>query len=193
VTRLGLWPALPDHPPELAPPFLRPAGRRTVWPKEAVQPGAGGVEKGLLLLRTIMDELPAVSADHAVEKPVHRFGRDLFAAISWLQAMIGSPRAALGIFRLPALRHAAHGLPPLRRRGGRGSAVGRRQTLLVQNVMLFLACCARRLSWKETAQAFRTSWDNVFDASNMSSSGGKLHNHIQYAVIRRIIKDISDT
>ena len=23
---------------------------------------------------------------------------------------------------------------------------------------------ARRLSWKETAEAFRTSWDNVFDA-----------------------------
>jgi len=30
--------------------------------------------------------------------------------------------------------------------------------------MLFLARWARRLSWKETAQAFRTSWDKVFDA-----------------------------
>ena len=29
--------------------------------------------------------------------------------------------------------------------------------------MLFLARWARRLSWKETAEAFRTSWDKVFD------------------------------
>jgi transposase len=30
--------------------------------------------------------------------------------------------------------------------------------------MLFLARWARRLSWKETAEAFRTSWDRVCDA-----------------------------
>ena len=30
--------------------------------------------------------------------------------------------------------------------------------------MLFLARWARRLSCKETAEAFRTSWDKVFDA-----------------------------
>jgi transposase len=30
--------------------------------------------------------------------------------------------------------------------------------------MLVLARWARRLSWKETAEAFRTSWDKVFDA-----------------------------
>jgi hypothetical protein len=30
--------------------------------------------------------------------------------------------------------------------------------------MLFLARWARRLSWKETAEAFCTSWDKVFDA-----------------------------
>jgi transposase len=30
--------------------------------------------------------------------------------------------------------------------------------------MLFLGRWARRLSWKETAEAFRTSWDKVFDA-----------------------------
>jgi transposase len=30
--------------------------------------------------------------------------------------------------------------------------------------MLFLARWARRLAWKETAEAFRTSWDKVFDA-----------------------------
>lgn len=35
---------------------------------------------------------------------------------------------------------------------------------LTKVYMLFLARWARRLSWKETAQAFRTSWDKVFDA-----------------------------
>jgi transposase len=35
---------------------------------------------------------------------------------------------------------------------------------LTRAYMLFLARWARRLSWKETAEAFRTSWDKVFDA-----------------------------
>jgi transposase len=35
---------------------------------------------------------------------------------------------------------------------------------LTKAYMLFLAHWARRLSWKETAEAFRTSWDKVFDA-----------------------------
>ena len=35
---------------------------------------------------------------------------------------------------------------------------------LTQAYMLFLARWARRLWWKETAEAFRTSWDKVFDA-----------------------------
>ena len=35
---------------------------------------------------------------------------------------------------------------------------------LTKIYMLFLARWARRLSWKETAEAFRTSWDKVFDA-----------------------------
>ncbi len=35
---------------------------------------------------------------------------------------------------------------------------------LTKAYMLFLARWARRLSWKETAQTFRTSWDKVFDA-----------------------------
>ena len=35
---------------------------------------------------------------------------------------------------------------------------------LTKAYMLFLARGARRLSWKETAAAFRTSWDKVFDA-----------------------------
>jgi transposase len=35
---------------------------------------------------------------------------------------------------------------------------------LTKSYMLFLARWARRLSWKETAECFRTSWDKVFDA-----------------------------
>ncbi len=35
---------------------------------------------------------------------------------------------------------------------------------LTKAYVLFLAPWARRLSWKETAEAFRTSWDKVFDA-----------------------------
>ena len=35
---------------------------------------------------------------------------------------------------------------------------------LTKAYRLFLACSARRLSWKKTAEAFRTSWDKVFDA-----------------------------
>ncbi len=35
---------------------------------------------------------------------------------------------------------------------------------LTNAYMLFLARWARRLSWKETAEAFRTSWDKVFNA-----------------------------
>jgi len=35
---------------------------------------------------------------------------------------------------------------------------------LTRAYMLFLARWARRMSWKETAEAFRTSWDKVFDA-----------------------------
>src|SRR5260370_34361418 len=35
---------------------------------------------------------------------------------------------------------------------------------LTKAYMLFLARWARRLSWKETAEAFRPSWDKVFDA-----------------------------
>src|SRR5881275_991064 len=34
---------------------------------------------------------------------------------------------------------------------------------LTKAYMLFLARWARRLSWKQTAEAFRTSWDKVFD------------------------------
>src|SRR5438105_13360469 len=42
---------------------------------------------------------------------------------------------------------------------------------LTNAYMLFLARWARRLSWKETAEAFRTSWDKVFDAVEHVSPG----------------------
>lgn len=41
----------------------------------------------------------------------------------------------------------------------------------------FLARWARRLSWKETAVVFQTSWDNVFRSVKMAVSWGLLHRH----------------
>ena len=41
---------------------------------------------------------------------------------------------------------------------------GEGKRTLTKAYMLFLARWARRLSWKETAEAFRTSWEKVFDA-----------------------------
>ena len=41
--------------------------------------------------------------------------------------------------------------------------------------MLFLARWARRLSWKETAEAFREFWDKVFDAVEHVVSWGLEH------------------
>jgi transposase len=46
---------------------------------------------------------------------------------------------------------------------------------LTHAYMLFLARWARRLSWKETAQAFRTSWDKVFDAVEYVVTYGLQH------------------
>ena len=46
---------------------------------------------------------------------------------------------------------------------------------LTNAYMLFLAHWARRLSWKETAQAFRTSWDKVFDAVEYVVTYGLQH------------------
>ena len=41
--------------------------------------------------------------------------------------------------------------------------------------MLFLARWARKLSWKETADAFRTSWEKVFDAVEHAVTFGLEH------------------
>src|SRR5260370_25464394 len=47
---------------------------------------------------------------------------------------------------------------------GEEVAWGNGKHQLTNAYMLFLARWARRLSWKETAEAFRTSWDKVCDA-----------------------------
>ena len=46
---------------------------------------------------------------------------------------------------------------------------------LTNAYMLFLARWARRLSWKETAEAFRTSWDKVFEAVEHVVTFGLAH------------------
>ncbi len=46
---------------------------------------------------------------------------------------------------------------------------------LTKAYMLFLARCARRLSWKETVEAFRTSWDKVFEALEHMVTWGLEH------------------
>jgi transposase len=46
---------------------------------------------------------------------------------------------------------------------------------LTRAYMLFLARWARKLSWKETAEAFRTSWEKVFDAVEYVVSFGLEH------------------
>src|SRR3974377_2365546 len=46
---------------------------------------------------------------------------------------------------------------------------------LTKAYMLFLARWARRLSWKETAEAFRTSWEKVFGAVEDGGAWGLAH------------------
>jgi transposase len=46
---------------------------------------------------------------------------------------------------------------------------------LTKAYILFLARFARRLSWKETVEAFRTSWDKVFDAVEPAVTFGLEH------------------
>ncbi len=46
---------------------------------------------------------------------------------------------------------------------------------LTQAYAWFLARWARRLSWKEVAQVFRTSWDSVFRAVEMAVEWGRAH------------------
>src|SRR5580658_8078261 len=46
---------------------------------------------------------------------------------------------------------------------------------LTKAYMLFLARWARKLSWKETAESFRTSWDKVHDAVQYVVTFGLAH------------------
>ena len=45
--------------------------------------------------------------------------------------------------------------------------------------MLFLARWARKLSWKETAEAFHTSWDQVCDAVEYVVGWGLEHRTLE--------------
>ena len=53
---------------------------------------------------------------------------------------------------------------------------------LTKAYMLFLARWARRLSWKETAEAFHTSWDKVFDAVEHVVTFGLEHLTLVYQI-----------
>src|SRR5947207_9100726 len=53
---------------------------------------------------------------------------------------------------------------------------------LTRAYMLFLARWARRLSWKETAEAFRTSWDG--DGGTRFIASG-LYGVLSYGIARR--------
>lgn len=46
---------------------------------------------------------------------------------------------------------------------------------LTRTYMWFLAKWAKRMSWKETADAFRTSWENVFRSVEMAVEWGRSH------------------
>jgi transposase len=46
---------------------------------------------------------------------------------------------------------------------------------LTRTYMWFLAKWAKRMSWKETAAAFRTSWENVFRSVEMAVKWGRAH------------------
>ena len=70
----------------------------------------------------------------------------------------------LGFSGLPAVRPAARRLPPLPAIVVEEVPWGNGKHQLTNAYMLFLARWARWLSWKETVEAFRTSWDKVCDA-----------------------------
>ena len=46
---------------------------------------------------------------------------------------------------------------------------------LTENYAWFLASWAKRLSWKEVAEAFRTTWDHVFCSVEMAVTWGRAH------------------
>jgi transposase len=70
----------------------------------------------------------------------------------------------VGGSRLPSVHHAARQLSTLRQGAVEEVPWGDGKRTLTKAYMLFLARWARRLSWEETVEAFRPSWDKVFDA-----------------------------
>lgn len=56
-------------------------------------------------------------------------------------------------------------------------ATGKSQ--LTTTYLWFLAKWAKRLSWKETAEAFQTSWENVFRAVEMAVAWGRAHQNLE--------------
>ena len=70
----------------------------------------------------------------------------------------------MGVSSLPSVHHAARQLSSLRHCGSRGSSLGRRQAHTDQSLHALLSPLGAANVWKETAEAFRTSWDKVFDA-----------------------------
>ena len=79
-----------------------------------------------------------------------------------------------GYLAAAALSHAAGRLQALRR-AGRRTALGNRQAPLDQGTYAFLAHWARKLSWQETAEAFRTTWDKVCQAVEYLVTWGLEH------------------
>src|SRR6185436_15291931 len=69
----------------------------------------------------------------------------------------------LGLSGFSGLLHAPGPLQTMRG-AGRRSAMGYGEAHLDKVHMHFLGHWARKLSWKETAEEFRTSWDKVHDA-----------------------------
>src|SRR5450432_3384206 len=70
----------------------------------------------------------------------------------------------VGISRLPAIRHATRRLSPATDSRRRRSSLGRWQTHLNQSLHVVPGALGAPPVLKETAEAFRTSWEKVFDA-----------------------------
>ena len=58
-------------------------------------------------------------------------------------------------------------------------ALGDGQHPLTEAYAWFLARWAKRLSWREVAEAFQMSWDAVFGAVEMAVLWGRAHVHLR--------------
>ena len=66
-------------------------------------------------------------------------------------------------------------MPPLRRGARRRGPLGRRKKDSHRSLHALSGPLARGLSWKDTAAAFRTSWEKVFDAVEYVVAWGLEH------------------